>query len=96
VGVVGCVLVAMTDGVMAALFCELFPTRVRTSGIGVPYQVASAIFGGTAPLIAAWFIRIGQPMGMAVYIMALALVCGIVFLTMPETRGPPLQEGRPP
>jgi MHS family alpha-ketoglutarate permease-like MFS transporter len=87
VDIVGCTLIAMIDGVMPALFCELFPTRVRTSGIGVPYQVASAIFSGTAPLIAAWFVRNGQPLGIAWYVMAVGLVCGVVFCMMPETRG---------
>jgi MHS family alpha-ketoglutarate permease-like MFS transporter len=87
VDIVGCVLISLVDGVMPALFCELFPTRVRTSGIGVPYQIASAIFSGTAPLIAAWCVRNGQPLGIAWYVMAVGLVCGVVFCMMPETRG---------
>jgi MHS family alpha-ketoglutarate permease-like MFS transporter len=87
VDIIGCCLIAMIDGVMPALFCELFPTRVRTSGIGVPYQIASAIFSGTAPLIAAWFVHNGQPLGIAWYVMAIGLVCGTVFCMMPETRG---------
>jgi MHS family alpha-ketoglutarate permease-like MFS transporter len=87
VDIVGCLLLAMVDGVMPALFCELFPTRVRTSGIGIPYQVCSAIFSGTAPLIAAWFIHIGQPFAVSWYVMAIGLVTFIAFCTMPETRG---------
>ncbi len=87
VDIVGCTLIAMIDGVMPALFCELFPTRVRTCGIGVPYQIASALFAGTAPLIAAWFVHNGQPLGIAWYVMAVGLVCGVVFCMMPETRG---------
>jgi MFS transporter, MHS family, alpha-ketoglutarate permease len=87
VDIVGCLLLAMVDGVMPALFCELFPTRVRTSGIGIPYQVCSAIFSGTAPLIAAWFMHIGHPLAVSWYVMAIALVTGIAFCIMPETRG---------
>jgi MHS family alpha-ketoglutarate permease-like MFS transporter len=87
VDIIGCLLLAMVDGVMPALFCELFPTRVRTSGIGIPYQVCSAIFSGTAPLVAAWFIHIGQPFAVSWYVMAIGLVTGIAFCTMPETRG---------
>ena len=60
VDIVGCVLLAMIDGVLSATLCELFPTAVRTSGIGLPYAVCAAIFGGTAPLIAAWLISINQ------------------------------------
>lgn len=85
--IVGCLLLAMVDSIMPALFCELFPTRVRTSGIGIPYQVCSAIFSGTAPLIAAWLIHIGAPLAVAWYVMAIGLVTGIVFCIMPETRG---------
>jgi MHS family alpha-ketoglutarate permease-like MFS transporter len=85
--IVGCLLLAMVDGVMPALFCELFPTRVRTSGIGIPYQVCSAIFSGTAPLIAAWFIHRGEPLAVTWYVMAIGLVTGVVFCIMPETRG---------
>ena len=85
--IVGCLLLAMVDGVMPAVFCELFPTRVRTSGIGIPYQVCSAIFSGTAPLIAAWFIHQGQPLAVTWYVMAIGLLTGIVFCIMPETRG---------
>jgi MFS transporter, MHS family, alpha-ketoglutarate permease len=87
VDIIGCLLLAMVDGVMPALFCELFPTRVRTSGIGIPYQICSAIFSGTAPLIAAWFIHNGQPLAVSWYVIAIGLVTGIAFCTMPETRG---------
>jgi MHS family alpha-ketoglutarate permease-like MFS transporter len=87
VDIAGCLLLAMVDGVMPALFCELFPTRVRTSGIGIPYQICSAIFSGTAPLIAAWFIHIGQPLAISWYVIAIGLVTGVAFCMMPETRG---------
>jgi hypothetical protein len=54
--------------------------------VRVPYQIASAIFSGTAPLIAAWFVRNGEPLAIAWYVMAVGLVCGVVFCMMPETR----------
>ncbi len=34
VDIVGCLLLAMADGVLSVTLCELFPTRVRTSGVG--------------------------------------------------------------
>jgi MHS family alpha-ketoglutarate permease-like MFS transporter len=61
------------------------PTRLRTSGIGVPYAICAAIFGGTAPLIA-----VKYPESIAFYVMGIALVSFITFLFMPETRGKPL------
>ncbi len=87
VAVVGCIFLAMIDGVMSATFCELFPTQVRTSGIGFPYAICAAIFGGTAPLIAAWLLSHGMPWLLAVYIMVIAAIAGITFLRMRETRG---------
>ena len=82
VALVGILLLASVDGCLAAVLCELFPTRLRTSGIGVPYAVCAAIFGGTAPIIA-----VKYPEGIAFYVMAIALVSFVVFLFMPETRG---------
>ncbi|MFC5169480.1 MFS transporter [Streptomyces mutomycini] len=36
--------------------CDLFPTRVRSTGISLAYNVPVALFGGSAPLISAWLI----------------------------------------
>jgi MFS transporter, MHS family, alpha-ketoglutarate permease len=82
----GLLLMACIDGVMAATICELFPTRVRASGIGVPYALTAAVFSGTAPLVATFFISRGQPMGIAFYVIAVCAFAGLMFLRMPETR----------
>ena len=42
----------MQYGPQAALIAESFPTRLRYSGAGLGYQLASVIAGGPAPLIA--------------------------------------------
>jgi MHS family alpha-ketoglutarate permease-like MFS transporter len=90
VDIVGCLLLAMIDGVLSATLCELFPTQIRTSGIGLPYAICAAIFGGTAPLIAAWLLSRQMPDLIAVYIMAIAAIGSVTFLKMRETRGIPL------
>jgi MHS family alpha-ketoglutarate permease-like MFS transporter len=87
VACIGCMLIALLDAVMPAVLCELFPTRVRASGVGLPYAVASAVFGGTTPLIATSLISSGFVMGPAFYVMLLAAICTAVYLTMPETSG---------
>ncbi|MDQ0751878.1 MHS family proline/betaine transporter-like MFS transporter [Streptomyces africanus] len=43
-------------GVIHVLLVELFPTRVRYSAYGLGYNVSSALFGGTAPLLMTWLI----------------------------------------
>jgi MHS family alpha-ketoglutarate permease-like MFS transporter len=76
---------------MPAVLCELFPTRVRATGVGLPYAISSAVFGGTAPLIATSLIASGFVMGPAIYVMVLAAMCTVVFASMPETAGKPLK-----
>src|SRR5699024_8156031 len=44
--------------VTAVLLTEIFPTRVRYTASGVTYNVAYALFGGTAPYIATWLIYV--------------------------------------
>lgn len=74
----------MIDGVLSATLCELFPTQVRASGIGLPYAICSAIFSGTAPLIAAWLLSVHMPDLLAVYIMAISAIGAVTFWKMRE------------
>ncbi len=90
VDIIGILFISMSNAVLAPVLCEVFPTRVRTSGIGLPYAVCSAIFGGTAPLVATAFIKAGINWGMPAYIMAICFISMLVFAIVPETRGKPL------
>ncbi|MES4909094.1 MULTISPECIES: MFS transporter [unclassified Streptomyces] len=85
VTVSGWVVLAIWQGVYPTIQAELFPAAVRVSGIGVAHQIVIAALGGTAPLIASAFIDAGHPMGVAVYMTAIVLLCLIVYLTLPET-----------
>jgi MFS family permease len=51
---IGLSVVAMMYGPQAALFAELFETKVRYSGVSLGYQVGVLLGGGFAPMIAAW------------------------------------------
>lgn len=44
---------------LAAFMAEQFPANVRTTGIGLPYAVTVALFGGTAPYITTWMASSG-------------------------------------
>ena len=44
--------VALSYAAIPVVLVELFPTAVRYSGMALPYNMANAIFGGTAPLVA--------------------------------------------
>jgi MHS family proline/betaine transporter-like MFS transporter len=40
-------------GPVPTLLVELFPTRVRFTGVAISYNLSVAIFGGTVPVIGA-------------------------------------------
>ena len=44
----------------AVVKAELFPTKVRATGVGLPYALTVSIFGGTADSVALWFKTIGH------------------------------------
>lgn len=50
------VIFAGHTGVIHILLVELFPTRVRYSAYGLGYNISSALFGGTAPLLMTYLI----------------------------------------
>ena len=42
--------IALNQGPIPALMAEMFPTRIRSSAIGIAYNVTLGVVGGTAPL----------------------------------------------
>ncbi|HEX8029134.1 MAG TPA: MFS transporter [Vicinamibacterales bacterium] len=68
----------LTNGSFAVLLTDLFPTRVRFTGVALVFNVSFTIFSGTAPLIATTLIRdTGQatsPAYMMMFSAALALI----------------------
>ena len=58
-----------------AFLVDLFPTRIRYTGIGLSYNISAALFGGTMPLLATWMISSsGYQSAPAFYLMACMLV----------------------
>jgi MFS transporter, MHS family, proline/betaine transporter len=69
------VMLAGYMGGLAALMSELFPTRLRTTGLSVSYSFGVAIFGGFAPFINAWLIEMtGNKTAPSFYLMLAALI----------------------
>lgn len=65
---------------------EFFPTRIRLSGALLSYNVAYAIFGGSAQLLSAWLIlATGNKLAPAFYMLGLAAIVVVVLLRLPET-----------
>ena len=70
----------------AVVKAELFPVEVRALGVGLPYAVTVALFGGTAEYVALWFKRTGHESGFYWYVTACIAISLLVYLWMPETR----------
>jgi MFS transporter, MHS family, alpha-ketoglutarate permease len=81
----GWVVLGIWQAVYPTIQAELFPASVRVSGIGFSHQLVIAIFGGTAPLIAAAFVGAGHPTWVAIYMIVIVALCLIVYFTLPET-----------
>jgi MHS family proline/betaine transporter-like MFS transporter len=68
-------LAAAYMGPLPALMSEMFPTRMRTTGLSVSYSFGVAIFGGFAPFINAWLVEItGSKVAPSFYLMIAAAI----------------------
>lgn len=80
------VLTAVFLGVLPAVFVSLHRTAARCTVLSLGYNMALALFGGTAPLVATFLIKIsGWPAAPALYIAATALVCAALLRFVPSS-----------
>jgi len=85
--VIGVVLLLGYCANAAAIMCEQFPAAIRASGIGVPYAMAVALFGGTAPYVLTWLGSNGLGHVIWAYCAIAAVIGACVYISMPETKG---------
>jgi hypothetical protein len=82
------VYVTLVYAPIAAWLVELFPSRIRYSGMSLPYHIGNGWFGGFLPAtvfaIAIWTGNIYSGLWYPVVIAAMSLVIGFLFL--PETK----------
>jgi hypothetical protein len=72
---------------------EMFPTRMRYSGVSISYQVTSIFAGSLAPIFATtWLKDTGHWWPTAVYLLVAGLITAVAVLTMRETKGASLHE----
>jgi MFS family permease len=72
---VGLFINALVYGSLAALFTDLFPTKVRYSAISLAYQVSSVLGGGLTPILAtAMFARYHSNLALSIYVAGVCLV----------------------
>ncbi|MFD2415564.1 MFS transporter [Amycolatopsis pigmentata] len=88
---IAAVFISAGVSILPAVYAEMFPTHIRAVGLAVPYSVAVAVFGGTAPYLQTW---IGAKLGQSSYtgyVLFLLVVSSLVIARMPETRGKDLR-----
>ena len=69
-----------------AAIAEMFPNRVRSSGVAICYALSVSVFGGTTQFVVAWLIRAtGDPMSPAYYVIACSVLSLWAMFRMPET-----------
>jgi MHS family proline/betaine transporter-like MFS transporter len=77
--------------VPSTFLAELFPTRLRYSGLSLTYGLASALIGGTAPALATVLVRrTGDALAPAWYATALTLGAIACVVVASETADRPL------
>jgi MHS family alpha-ketoglutarate permease-like MFS transporter len=74
------------SSVNTILKAELFPVHIRALGVGFPYAVTVALFGGTAEYLALWMKSISHPEWFAYYVSGCAACSLLVSLTMQEPK----------
>ena len=75
------IIIGIYMGPVPTLLVELFPTRVRFTGVALSYNLSAAIFGGTTPMIGTALYQFsGNNLALAYYLTVLAIfVLGIIF-----------------
>lgn len=69
------ILVGMYTSPVPTILVEIFPTRVRYTGMALSYNISAAAFGGTAPMVSQWLIQqTGDPHAIAFYVMLCATI----------------------
>jgi MFS family permease len=81
-------LVTMVYAPLAAALVELFPTRIRYTGMSLPYHIGNGWFGGLLPPIAVALVaatgNIYAGLWYPIVIAAMTFVVGMIFI--PETK----------
>lgn len=82
----GLIIVSGYTSINAIVKAELFPGEVRALGVGLPYALTTAIFGGTAEYVALWFKNQGHENYFYWYVSTCILLSLVVYVGMKDTK----------
>jgi MHS family alpha-ketoglutarate permease-like MFS transporter len=80
------VIVSGYTAINAVVKAELFPTSIRAMGVGFPYAVTVALFGGTAEWVALSLKDVGHARAFYWYVTGCIFVSLVVYALMRDTR----------
>lgn len=80
------VIVSGYTSICAVVKAEMFPAEVRALGVGLPYALTVAVFGGTAEYIALWFKNAGHESLFYWYITLCIFISLIVYTAVRDTK----------
>jgi MHS family proline/betaine transporter-like MFS transporter len=85
-------MLALYAGPGPATYAEIFPTQVRYTALSIGYNTAVAIFGGFAPFLATYLIKLtGYSLAPTFYLIAASTITLLVLWPMKETAFTPLR-----
>lgn len=68
-------LIGATYGPQAALYAEMFPAKIRLSGVSIGYAIGSVLGGAFAPMIAQMLLnKTGNSLSIGIYIAVMSLI----------------------
>jgi len=82
----GLIIVSGYTSINAVVKAELFPAQIRALGVGLPYALTTAIFGGTAEYVALSFKQSGHEQYFYWYVTACIFISLMVYVTMKDTK----------
>ena len=86
--IVGLIIHALMYASQPAIMAEMFPTRMRYSGVSLGYQVTSIIAGSLAPIIATMLLSTYESwVPVAIYLAISAAVTLVAVIALRETVG---------
>jgi MHS family alpha-ketoglutarate permease-like MFS transporter len=70
----------------AIVKAELFPTAVRAMGVGIPYAITAALFGGSVDSVALWFKSQGNEAGFYWYATGCIFISLLFYIGIKDTK----------
>ena len=80
------IIVSGYTSINAIVKAELFPAEIRALGVGLPYALTVAIFGGSAEYIALWLKDMNHENYYYWYITGCIFISLLVYISMKDTK----------